>query len=63
VNDEALEKLKTATADYRAARDSLSYHRGLAKHGMRNDLASAVMAEHSAHARWIAASAVFTGKR
>jgi hypothetical protein len=63
VNDEALEKLKTATADYRAARDSLAYQRGLAKHGMRNELALAVAAEHSAYSRFMAASLAFASRR
>jgi hypothetical protein len=47
-NDEAFANLQSALADYRGARESLDLHRGLAKHGIVNELAYAVHAEHSA---------------
>ncbi|MGB3042322.1 MAG: hypothetical protein WBB98_03960 [Xanthobacteraceae bacterium] len=58
-NDDLLTEVKAATADYRTARQNLDYHRGLARHGMSNNLAFAVTAEHSAFHRMQRASAAF----
>ncbi len=58
-NDDPFAEVKSATADYRTARQSLDYHRGLARHGMSNNLAFAVAAEHSAWHRMLRASAAF----
>lgn len=50
-HERALADVHTALQDYRSARESLDFHRGLAKHGMANALASALHAESSAFAR------------
>jgi hypothetical protein len=47
-SDEALANLQSAMQDYASARKGLDLHRGLAKHGIPNELAYAVAAEHSA---------------
>lgn len=47
-SDEAFANLQSAMQDYASARKSLDLHRGLAKHGIANELAYAVAAEHGA---------------
>ena len=47
-SDEAFSNLQSAMQDYASARKSLDLHRGLAKHGIANELAYAVAAEHGA---------------
>jgi hypothetical protein len=47
-DNEAFATLQSAMHDYASARKSLDLHRGLAKHGIANELAYAVAAEHSA---------------
>lgn len=58
-NNDPLAKVKAATEEYRLARRSLDFHRGLARHGMANNLAFAVAAEHSAFHRLLRVSAEF----
>ncbi|GEM_PF-1205329 len=58
-NDDIFAEVKAASESYRLARQSLDYHRGLARHGMANDLDFAVRAEHSAWHRMLRASAAF----
>lgn len=57
--EQALAALQTATQDYGSARKSLAHHRGLAKHGIANELALAVAAEHSAFHRLERAQAAY----
>lgn len=56
---EALANLQTAMQDYRMCRDSLAHHRGLAKHGLANNLAAAIHSEHSALHRLERAQAAY----
>lgn len=57
--EQATANLHAAMQDYASTRKSLAHHRGLAKHGIANELAHAVAAEHSAFHRLERAQAAY----
>lgn len=63
MNDEALDQAKAATTELAAARKSLANAQTLRRMGITADVEFATMVAHGAYERWIAATAVFTGKR
>jgi hypothetical protein len=63
VNDEALDKAKAATTELANARKALANAKTLHRMGIATDVTSATMVALSAYERWVAASAIFTGKR
>lgn len=58
--DVAFERLKSAMADYKSARENAAYNRGLAKYGIANSLQLAFAAEHSAFHRLERAQAEYS---